>query len=283
MKKILLHLAIAICIPVSLSASVAIAYRENWDISLMETLLECGIKYEVLDSVELYVNHAFVETENGGLSIPDASFLKALDISSTNAAVLMEDVDYLIIPGGRDLSPSLYGMEDTSSFSKCIDEDISDYILLKYALENSIPVLGICRGMEMIVVYYGGTLIEDLGEYIPRYTGIHQREGMPFAFHAICITDRESLLYSAFGRSVVFGLPSNHHQGVTGLENTPLKVTAYTMTDGVAVVEAVECENVTGILFHPEKVPGMVADGMDVSSYIEKDAVIAFFRLLLKR
>ena len=133
----------------------------------------------------------------------------------------------------------------------------------------------------MIAVYYGGELIGDLGEYIPNYSGIHQSDGFPYSFHSICIAERDSTLYKAFGRSVVSGLPSNHHQGVTGLANTPLSVTAYTITDGVAVIEAVECGNVTGILFHPEKVPGMVMDGVDVSQYIAREDVISFFRTLL--
>ncbi len=282
MKKLLSFIAVISAFGM-IYASVAIAYREAWDVALMETLFECGIEYELLEPVELYVNHAFVETENGALSLSDASFLKSLDTSSTNAALLMEGVDYLIIPGGRDISPSLYEGEDDSCFPHSIDEDISDYILLKYAVENSIPVLGICRGMEMIAVYYGGKLISDLGEYIPNYSGIHQSDALPYSFHSICISERDSLLYKAFGKSVVSGLPSNHHQGVTGLENTPLSVTAYTITDGVTVIEAVEYGNVTGILFHPEKVPCMVMDGADVSQYIAKVDVISFFRTLLGR
>ncbi len=282
MKKLLSFIAVISAFGM-IYASVAIAYREAWDVALMETLFECGIEYELLEPVELYVNHAFVETENGALSLSDAYFLKSLDTSSTNAALLMEGVDYLIIPGGRDISPSLYEGEDDSCFPHFIDEDISDYILLKYAVENSIPVLGICRGMEMIAVYYGGKLISDLGEYIPNYSGIHQSDALPYSFHSICISERDSLLYKAFGKSVVSGLPSNHHQGVTGLENTPLSVTAYTITDGVTVIEAVEYGNVTGILFHPEKVPGMVMDGADVSQYIAKVDVISFFRTLLER
>lgn len=87
MKK-LLSFVVLLSFLGMINASVAIAYRENWDIPLMETRLECGIKYEVLDSVELYVNHAFAETENGGLSIPDASFLRALDTSSTNPVIV---------------------------------------------------------------------------------------------------------------------------------------------------------------------------------------------------
>lgn len=280
MKKIPL-LILLVLLPLAAWSSVVIAYRESWDIPLMETLGECGIEYELLDEVELYVSHAFVPTENGGLSSPDAAFLKNLDLSYTNASSLLSGADYLIIPGGRDISPSLYGEEDDSDYPKSAVEDISDYILLKYAVENGIPVLGICRGMEMIAVYYGGTLISDIGEYIPRYSGIHQSNGMPYSFHSICITGRDSLLYRAFSRSVVTGLPSNHHQGVTGLEDTPLSVTAYTVTDGVCVIEAVETEGVTGILFHPEKVREMILDGFDVSSYIGEDDVISFFRTVL--
>lgn len=281
MKKLLL-LIVLVFVSVMLSASVAIAYREAWDISLMETLGECGIEYEVLDPVDLYVNYAFVETENGGLSLSDATFLKSLDTSHTNVSLLMGDVDYLIIPGGRDISPSLYGKEDDSDYPKSVTEDISDYILLKYAVENAVPVLGICRGMEMIAVYYGGELIEDLGEYIPSYSGIHQRKDGPYAFHSICITDKNSRLFRAFGKSVISGLPSNHHQGVTGLEKTNLSITAYTITDGTVVIEGIEGDGVTGILFHPEKVPGMVMDGMDVSHYIALEDVISFFHSILE-
>lgn len=134
----------------------------------------------------------------------------------------------------------------------------------------------------MIAVYYGGELIEDLGEYIPSYNGIHQRKNGPYAFHSICITDKNSRLFRAFGKSVISGLPSNHHQGVTGLDETKLSVTAYTITDGTVVIEGIEGDGVTGILFHPEKVPGMVMDGMDVSHYIALEDVISFFRSILE-
>ncbi len=280
MKKIYL-LILALLFPLSAWSSVAIAYRRSWDIPLMETLSVCGVEYDILDEVEIYDDYVFSPTRNGGLSSSDAEYLKEVDVSLTNASVLLSGADYLIIPGGRDISPSLYGEEDDSDYSYSSVEDISDYILLKYAVENSIPVLGICRGMEMIAVFYGGKLISDLGEYIPGYSGVHQSNGMPYSCHSINIIHPDSVLYSAFRRSTVTGLPSNHHQGVTGLENTPLSVTAYTVTDGIVVIEAVETEGVVGILFHPEKVSEMILDGYDVSPYIAEGDVVSFFRTLL--
>ena len=63
--------------------------------------------------------------------------------------------DMVIIPGGVDINPALYGEFNTDS--RDIDDDLDkvEFQILKYAVENHIPVLGICRGLQIINVFFG--------------------------------------------------------------------------------------------------------------------------------
>ena len=272
--------------------NVCVAWRKEIDNPLFEALLEADVFPTFLDQIkaETLSNE---ETKNGGLTKSDAQKLKELSFSNTNIRDVIGDdkIDLIIIPGGRDISPSLYNEEENGSKNESKDEDISDYLLLKYAIENDIPLLGICRGMQMIAVYYGAKLIQDLSSFFLEqnieYNNLHQTNNKtkeePYSAHSIYITNKDSLLYSIFNEDIVEGLPSVHHQAVLSLENTPLEVTAYTETDGRLIIEAFEDvtnPKVLGIQFHPEKVVPLEMEGADTSRYMDKEKAIDFFSSL---
>ena len=295
MKRLFLTiiiLSLAIFILCADDLNVCVAWREEIDNPLFETLLEAGVFPTFLDQIKAETL-SDEKTTNGGLTHLDAKKLKEISLSDTNinAVIGEEKVDLIIIPGGRDISPSLYNEEENGSKNESKDEDISDYILIKYALENNIPLLGICRGMQMIAVYYGESLIQDLPsffteeniEYDNLHLSVNKTKEEPYSKHSIYITNKDSILYSLFNEPIVEGLPSVHHQAIKTLENTPLEVTAYTETDGLLIIEAFEDVTnpcVLGIQFHPEKIIPLEFDGADANKYMAKEKAIGFFSSL---
>ena len=104
-------------------------------------------------------------------------------------------VDGILIQGGVDVTPSLYGEEPVPELditSKQTDEYILE--IIKYAIDRKIPILGICKGMQMINVYFGGTLYQDL-----KYAGVdgklhkQTKETITETFHSINV-EKNSLL-----------------------------------------------------------------------------------------
>ena len=135
----------------------------------------------------------------------------------------------LLLPGGGDIHGAL-PPEET--------------FLLRAFWEAHRPILGICRGVQILNIFLGGTLIQDLPDGIRPF---HRRKGGD-AVHLIR-TEEDSLLHRWYGG--VFPVNSYHHQALDRL-GAGLRATAWSES---GVIEAVEHENrpVLGVQFHPER------------------------------
>ena len=162
----------------------------------------------------------------------------------------MELVDALILSGGHDVYPYNYGKEPSQKIGEVFPErDEYDFALLEIAKEKKIPILGICRGHQIINVYEGGTLLQDLSE--AKTTLLKHSQGSNPAQKTQKIKlEKSSKLYDIFAKDELF-INSFHHQVIDEVASG-YKVTART-SDGV--VEAIECENypfLVGVQWHPE-------------------------------
>ena len=136
---------------------------------------------------------------------------------------------------------------------------------MAYCLDHDIPVLGLCRGMQMLGVVSGAPLIQDLTTYFEEmgrpYHYLHrmQRDAQGNRYytpHDVTVIDRQSLLYTIAGVDTIRDVPSWHHQVVGNVTGTPLRVTAVTSTDGVDIIEAIERTDkrfALGVQYHPEE------------------------------
>lgn len=141
---------------------------------------------------------------------------------------VMARADALLITGGADIDPALYGAErDPRTFPPDPLRDAADLAALAVAERRGIPVLGICRGLQVIVVSRGGTLHQHLPAHAPSVPGRHTLRGIRIA--------PDSVLGGALGTSATGHC--HHHQGVARVGDG-LAATAWAQEDGV--IEAAE-------------------------------------------
>lgn len=162
--------------------------------------------------------------------------------------VLLEAIDGLIISGGPDVSPEQYNQHPgpmTVEFYP--NQDETEIGLISEALERDLPLLGVCRGMQILSVVHGGTLYQHLDD-TPGHEGHGGYDGTS-TDHSV-IVEQDSLLCSLMGES--FSVNSTHHQGVS--DPGSLTISAVAGHDGL--IEAVERRDkkfCLGVQWHPEQ------------------------------
>lgn len=153
--------------------------------------------------------------------------------------------DGLILCGGGDISPAMYSGQD-AGLCRGIDpiREESDRCMCKAFWRAKKPVLGICRGMQMINVLFGGTLLEDLGEL----NEIHKGNQEGDRYHLVSAQEG-SLLHQLYGGR--FPVNSSHHQAV----ERPGEVFCVTCQAEDGTIEAIESPTlpILGVQWHPER------------------------------
>ncbi len=234
--------------------------------------------------------------EHGILSPEAAKKVKINTWQNSNIEEVMEGINCVVFPGGVDLSPSLYykeqdwhGVESDNVYYA--ERDVSDYILMDYCLENDIPVLAICRGMQLLSVVSGAEIAQDIPTWFEEmgvaYNDEHRDpELKDFTAHGVEVSGEDSLLYQVTGKRTLENVPSWHHQTVSGVEGTRLIVTGTTDTNGVPIIEAVERRDkrfCLGVQFHPEVSVRRNVDGSpDAAALMDYDTAAAFFKAVIE-
>lgn len=155
---------------------------------------------------------------------------------------LLDVLDAVVLAGGGDLEPALYGRPGARAEGVDGERDRVEIDLVRRAHRAGVPVLGVCRGAQVLVVAYGGTLVPHLGDHGPHVLG----EGR----HPIRCDDG-SVIAGLLGEQV--GVNSLHHQAVE--DGGPCWRSSARAEDGV--IEAVEWDGddgwpALGVQWHPE-------------------------------
>lgn len=287
--------------------TMAIAWADTPDSYSIKCLniaaKETGENYTTLDMVRSYDltyddKGMLVDAvdEHGILTPEAARLVKENTWMNSNAEELMKDVDCIIFPGGKDISPTLYyheqpwhGIEEETSYSA--ERDVSDYLLMDYCLDHDIPILAICRGMQMLSVVSGADMIQDIptwlaGQGLSRSDMHRDPEKKDLVPHPANVTAKDSLLYEITQKTILDGCPSWHHQMVGNVAGTRLTVVAQADTEGVPTIEGVERKDRTfclGVQFHPEVAVGKwVNKEKNAADFMDYETAMSFFRKLIE-
>jgi len=162
------------------------------------------------------------------------------------------EYDGILFAGGEDVDPAHYD-EPTKYESVHVDRarDQFEFALLDAAMDRRLPILGICRGIQMINVKFGGTLIQDI-KNDTRLEWEHRQPGSRSELtHTVTVTEPESTLAGAVSGSC--RVNSLHHQAIKRL-GRGLKVTAHSEDGLVEAVEAAEdYPFLMAVQWHPEE------------------------------
>ncbi len=188
------------------------------------------------DVTKLQVNYTYLVPFNKRNVLPII-----LPIDSKLLASALELCDGFLVIGGDDINPTLYG-ETNTGLSKCVNDSLDsiDQEVIKYAYSHRKPLLGICRGIQSLAVFLGGTLHQDLETCNVR----HECENHEHIVDRMLTTPFTSLLPEHFM------VNSYHHQAVNIVPNGFQVIFKYQDT-----IEAIEHETlpIIGVQWHPER------------------------------
>ena len=199
--------------------------------------------------------HAYVErlnarvAQSAGAFSWDATRIASADVGTAALLSLTDKADAIMIMGGEDLAPARY--DGASSYphqgQHFETADEAQIALVRRAVVRGTPLLGICRGLQVINVALGGTLIQDLGD-----STIHKNAGAPVEqlMHAHDVELVEGSRVARWLGSTTALVQSAHHQAVDRL-GSELRVTGWA-PDGVVEVIEHATAPIMGVQFHPE-------------------------------
>jgi putative glutamine amidotransferase len=177
---------------------------------------------------------------------------------------VLDLLDGLILAGGRDIDPAAYGSEPhPETDDPRAERDAFEIALARRAMERDVPLLGICRGMQLMNVARGGTLVQDLPEHVGHQD--HRRSVGTFDGNDHPVRLEEGSLAARAAGEIHHETLSHHHQGIADLGDG-LQITGWAADDDLPeAVEAPGLRFALGVQWHPEADP----DSQVVAALVE--------------
>lgn len=203
--------------------------------------------YDFLEH-KIYLKRAYCDCilEAGGLPV-----LLSLSENSNDFKEYAQSFDGFLLTGGQDIDANLYG-EENLSFAGDInpDRDMLDILLVKELIKLDKPVLGICRGAQMLNVVSGGTLYQDIDSQFDKVMIKHVYNcPRSHSVHKVSIKE-DSHLFNIYKQNQI-SVNSYHHQAIKNVADD-FKVVARANDGIIEAIEHKEKSMILGVQWHPE-------------------------------
>lgn len=212
-----------------------------------------------------YVNNDYVKAVINAGGIP---LIIPMNMDDEIIEAQINMVDGLILSGGHDIDPLLFNEEPHQKLGGIYpDRDRFDFLIIKKAMGKKMPILGICRGHQVINVANGGSLYQDLSLIDGCYIKHNQGELSDVKTHTISI-EKNSVLNQILGD--VTCCNSFHHLAVNKVA-PGFKVVARSKDGVIEAIERIEKPLVMGIQWHPEMLAGVDENMLNIFKYFIKE------------
>jgi putative glutamine amidotransferase len=218
------------------------------------------------DAVDPELPHCWIAGRRYALALTEAGgvpwAVPLLPDHPETIRAIYERLDAVFLCGGIDINPERYGEARRESLCQKpdLDRDAIEFALVEWALDDGKPILGVCRGMQLINVARGGTLIQDLPalrpesikhDYFPKQGFVRNHLA-----HEMTV-EPSSRIGSILGEPRVM-VNSLHHQGVNRL-GEGLAAVAFSPDGLVEGIEGTDSSFLIGVQWHPEELTGVDA------------------------
>jgi gamma-glutamyl-gamma-aminobutyrate hydrolase PuuD len=197
-----------------------------------------------------YVPRTYIEAvlESGGIPV-----VVPLMRDDSTIVKLLKSIDGIIFSGGGDFDPAYYHEKPVPQIGKInAPRDTFELRLIHLAAENNVPILGICRGLQLINIAFGGSLYQDIPtQYHDKSVPHRQKKPNNEPSHSVIVED--STVFSKMVGEKILMVNSAHHQAVIRLAD------GFTVSGKSAdgIIEAMEkidsAHWILGVQFHPEQ------------------------------
>jgi len=187
--------------------------------------------------------------------------------------MMSKDLDGLVLQGGSDLSPEKYNQPflDKSKWPGDPYRDDYELKLIKYFHKQNKPILGICRGAQVLNAYFGGTLDQDIPTLLETNT-IHRDANLYDNVNHEITIQKDSILYDIYNKEN-FIVNSVHHQSIKKL-GKDLKIEAISTSDNI--IEAFSLgDNIIGVQWHPEFMPTL--ESAKIENLLDSNPLLNYF------
>lgn len=222
-------------------------------------MLLIGMTPSGTTELDLTIHHDYLEAIMRAGALP---LVLPLTTDEHMLTAALQAVDGVVVTGGADVNPCMYGEEKMPCCGKIIDKrDEMESFVVRYALEHNMPMLCICRGMQLCNCVLGGSLYQDIPTQYET-TLVHSRSDDPNnPVHEAAVMENTLLHHIVNASSIAIN--SRHHQAVKKL--APGATLCATSPDGL--VEAFEIPGkkfALAVQWHPESLSDRHADAQNI-------------------